>query len=126
MSTRTELNKFSDMDIWSMMLFVLFRVKDVPEYSSLSELCYLLDKKNFLNLCQYFGGTTITIPRLEDMEQVLYGMLLYQYVDVEKIKMDDALLLIDKDVQSKTQLLDSYKKIKQVLDSYEFQPRGRR
>ena len=40
--------------------------------------------------------------------------------------MDDALLLIDKDVQSKTQLLDSYKKIKQVLDLYEFQPRGRR
>ena len=126
MSTRTELNKFSDMDIWSMMLFVLFRVKDVPEYSSLSELCYLLDKKNFLKLCQYFGGTTITIPRLEDMEQLLYGMLLYQYVDVEKIKMDDALLLIDKDVQSKTQLLDSYKKTKQVLDVYEFQPRGRR
>ena len=60
------------------------------------------------------------------MEQLLYGMLLYQYVDVEKIKMDDALLLIDKDVQSKTQLLDSYKKIKQVLDLYEFQPRGRR
>lgn len=26
------------------------------EYSSLSELAYILDKDNLLNLCEFFGG----------------------------------------------------------------------
>lgn len=123
MNIKNEVSKFSEMDIWSMMLFVLFKVKDIPEYSSLSELCYILDKKNFLKLCEYFGGTTITIPRLEDLEDLLYGLLLYQYVEVENIKLEDALALIDNDKQEKSIIIDSYKKIKSILDSYEFTSR---
>lgn len=125
MSIRNEVSKFSEIDLWSMMLFVLFKVKDVPEYSSLSELCYILDKKNFLKLCQYFGGTTITIPRIEDMEELLYGMLLYQYVDVEKIDYEKAITLIDKENVQKSVIVDSYRKIKKVLDQYEFTPRSK-
>ena len=125
MSIRNEVSKFSETDLWSMMLFVLFKVKDVPEYSSLSELCYILDKKNFLKLCQYFGGTTITIPRIEDMEELLYGMLLYQYVDVEKIDYEKAITLIDKENVQKSVIVDSYRKIKKVLDQYEFTPRSK-
>ena len=125
MSIRNEVSKFSEIDLWSMMLFVLFKVKDVPEYSSLSELCYILDKKNFLKLCQYFGGTTITIPRIEDMEELLYGMLLYQYVDVEKIDYEKAITLIDKENVQKSVIVDSYRKIKKVLDRYEFTPRSK-
>lgn len=125
MSIRNEVSKFSETDLWSMMLFVLFKVKDVPEYSSLSELCYILDKKNFLKLCQYFGGTTITIPRIEDMEELLYGMLLYQYVDVEKIDYEKAITLIDKETVQKSVIVDSYRKIKKVLDQYEFTPRSK-
>ena len=125
MSIRNEGSKFSEIDLWSMMLFVLFKVKDVPEYSSLSELCYILDKKNFLKLCQYFGGTTITIPRIEDMEELLYGMLLYQYVDVEKIDYEKAITLIDKENIQKSVIVDSYRKIKKVLDRYEFTPRSK-
>ena len=125
MSIRNEVSKFSEIDLWSMMLFVLFKVKDIPEYSSLSELCYILDKKNFLKLCQYFGGTTITIPRIEDMEELLYGMLLYQYVDVEKIDYEKAITLIDKENVQKSVIVDSYRKIKKVLDQYEFTPRSK-
>ena len=47
MSIKKELSKFSEIDIWSMMCFVLFNVKQIPEYASISELCYILDKKNF-------------------------------------------------------------------------------
>lgn len=125
MSVKKELTKFSEMDIWSMMLFVLFRVKDVPEYSSLSELVYLLDKKNFLKLCQYLGGTTIRIPRVEEMEELLYAMLLYQYVNIEKMPIEDAIKLVDKDVMPKGLLMDAYNKVKAVLEDYDFTPRGK-
>ena len=126
MSIKKELSKLSEIDIWSMMCFVLFNVKQIPEYASISELCYILDKKNFLKLCEYFGGTTITIPRVQDLEELLYGLLLYQFVDVEKIKFDDAIKLIDTEKIEKSVVINSYNQIKQVLSSYNFEPRAKK
>ena len=44
MKIKTELEKLKSVDIYSLLMFVLFKVKDVKEYSTMSELCYLLDK----------------------------------------------------------------------------------
>ena len=65
MSIKQELNKLKEPDIWSLMLFVLYKVKDVPEFSGLSELAYIMDKKSFLKFCEYFGGCTIAVPKIE-------------------------------------------------------------
>ena len=59
------------------------------------------------------------------MEELLYGMLLYQYVDVEKIDYEKAITLIDKETVQKSVIVDSYRKIKKVLDQYEFTPRSK-
>ena len=67
---------------------------NVPEYSSLSELAYVLDKDNLLNLCEFFGGQTITIPTVDEVESLVYSLLLYQYVKIDKMDYNDALKLI--------------------------------
>ena len=64
MTIKEELQKLHEPDIWSLLLFVLFKIKDIPEYSGISELAYILDRKNLLKLCEYFGGTTITMPTI--------------------------------------------------------------
>ena len=64
MAIKNELQKLHNIDIWSLMLFVLYNYQKVPEYSSISELAYILDERNLLKLCEYFGGQTIKIPTI--------------------------------------------------------------
>ena len=63
---REELTKLKDVDVYSLILFVLFKARNVPELASLSALAYVLDKDNLLKLCEYFGGQTITIPTITE------------------------------------------------------------
>ena len=123
MSIKSEITKLRDHDLWSIMLFVLYKVREVPEYSALSELVYILDKKNMLKLCEYFGGCTITIPTIEELENMIYGLLLYHYTDIEHIAFQDAVELISKNDVNVTTVKQSYHKIKDVLEDYDFTPR---
>ena len=125
MSIKQELEKLKEIDVWSLMLFVLFKVKDVPEYSSLSELAYILDKKNLLKFLEYFGGSTLKVPTITEMEFMLYGMLLYQYVDVEGMSLDDAILVLQVSPDKAKECKKQYRKVKAVLTDYSFESRGR-
>lgn len=122
---KKELQKLNDTDLWSLMLFVLYKVKEVPEYSGISELAYVLDKKNMLKLCEYFGGTTIRIPRVEEFEEMLYTLLLYQYVKLENISFEDAVELLkrNKDIDL-PRVVTNYHKVCKVLDEYSFTSRA--
>ena len=62
---RKELDNLKMTDTFSLILFVLYKIRDVKEYSTLSELAYILDKDALLNLCEYFGGMSIKIPTIE-------------------------------------------------------------
>lgn len=124
MSIKNEFNNFKEADLWSFMLFVLFKIREVPEYSGISELAYVLDKKNFLSLCEYFGGLTIKIPTIDEMEILLYGLLLYQYVEVDKIGYDEACELLQNDNVELKDIRSSYNKLKNILGEYQLSPRG--
>ena len=124
MSIKQELNNLHERDIWSLMLFVLFKVKDIPECSSLSELAYILDKKNMLKLCEYFGGQTIRIPTIDELETLTYSLLLYQHVVIEHMNYEDALLLIPSTANIK-EIKNTYRKMNEVLSNYQFSSRSR-
>ena len=121
---REELTKLKDVDIYSLILFVLFKARNVPELASLSELVYVLDKDNLLKLCEYFGGQTITIPTITELEELVYSLVLYQYVDIDGMPYEEAIKIIGhKRVELRT-VKSNYTKLKQVLDTYRFTPRG--
>lgn len=84
------INALSEKDTYSLILFILFKLKDLPEYSSISELIYILDKKNFLSLCEYFGGQTIRIPTFDELKETLAVLRLYELVEVEGKLLQDA------------------------------------
>lgn len=123
MSIKDELSKLKTPDMWSLMLFVLYKVREIPEFAGLSELAYVMDKKNLLKFCEYFGGTTITVPRIEELEMLVYGLLLYQYVDIEHILFEDAVELISRNDVDISSVKTNYYKIKDVLETYDFTPR---
>lgn len=120
MKIKTEFAKLKDVDIYSIMLFTLFKMKDVPEYSTLSELAYLLDKESLLTLCEYFGGTTIKIPTIDELEMMVYTMILYQYVNIEGMPYSKAVEIIGHKSNDLRGVKSAYTKLCEVLKKYKF------
>ena len=120
MKIKEELNKLKSVDIYSLMLFALFKIRDVPEYATLSELSYILDKKNLLNLCEYFGGLTIKIPTISELESMIYILVLYQLVDIDGMDYDEAIKQIGYQSSDLRQVKSEYVKMKELLDEYDF------
>ena len=82
-SIKKNLNALHLSDIYSLMLFVLFKVQDIPEYAVTSELCYLLDGANMTRLLTYFAGRTVTFPTEAEMTIVTNALLMYQYINID-------------------------------------------
>lgn len=102
-------------------MFVLFKLRDIPEYSTLSELSFVLDKNSLLKLCEYFGGTTIKIPKIEDLESVVYSLTLYQYINIENKSMEEALKLIGTPQNvNMSKVKSDYFKIAGLMEEYTF------
>lgn len=123
MMIKKELNELKERDVYSLLLFALFKLQNIPEYCALSELSYVLDKNNFLNLCEYFGGTTITIPTIEEIEFLVDALLLYQYIDVEKIPKDVAYSKIKTKSYDIKRVIHIYDQLRKLLIDYDFSTR---
>lgn len=82
-SIKKNLNNLHLSDIYSLMLFILFKVQEIPEYAVVSELCYLLDGANMTRLLTYFAGKTITFPTEAEMTTVTNALLMYQYINID-------------------------------------------
>ena len=80
---KKNLNNLHLSDIYSLMLFVLFKVQGIPEYALTSELCYLLDGANMTRLLTYFAGRTVTFPTESEMTVVTNALLMYQYINID-------------------------------------------
>ena len=100
------------------MLFVLFKLRDIPEYSTLSELIYILHKDEFLRLCEYFGGMKIKIPTIEELERLINVLILYQYTNIDKMEYDDAIKILDCNKKELSEIKKDYNKIIPILERY--------
>ena len=79
---KQNLNTLQLSDVYSLMFFILYKVQDIPEYATVSELCYLLDGSNLTRLLTYFAGQTIKIPTESEISILANALLLYQYINV--------------------------------------------
>ncbi len=125
MNTNKELNNLKSTNIYSLMLFAMYKLINIPEYSTLSELVYILNKDDFLNLCEYFGGTTIKIPTIHELKSLTYALLLYQYVNIDNIDYNEALKLIGHDSNELREVKTNYANLCEVLKNYKFDLNGK-
>jgi hypothetical protein len=120
MSIKNELNNLKNADIYSLLLFTLFQCRNTNEYSALSELAYLLDEKNLLNLLEYYGGMTITIPKIEDLELLLCGLSVYKAVNIDKGSLEEVLSTYMSHTFSLEDIQRAYTHIVGVMTNYSF------
>lgn len=119
-SVRTALSDLDKDDTYSLLLFTLYKLRDIPEYLALSELCYVLDDANLPKFLSFFGGMTLKVPTLKDMRLVLSALKIYQYVNIEKGDFEEALKASLTDDVNIDEVKDAYIKICEVMQDYEF------
>lgn len=120
MKISTEIDHLHDKDIYSLLLFALYKATDTPEYSALSQLAYILDKDNLLKFLEFFGGMTLKVPKIEELEYFVYALLLFQWVDVEKIPYDEALQKLKGKALSMDELESKYFVVRDCVRDYNF------
>lgn len=120
MKISTELDALRDNDIYSLMLFALYKSSELPEQSALSQLAYILDKENLLKLCEFYGGLTIKIPTIEELETLVYSLLVFQQVDIEHKQLEEVLYSIKLKGLDVDEIETSYSLIKDLLKDYKF------
>ena len=112
------LDAMSEKDIYTLMLYALYKLKDVPEYASLSELSFVLDHDNLLKFIQIFAGTTIKVPTMHEFDLVIHALLVYQDVDLSNVSLDTAITKNITDDISKRELKETYFVIKEALKTF--------
>ena len=117
---QSSLEALSSTDVYSLIMFALYKMKDITEYSTLSELVYLLDKDSLFNLLECFGGTTIRIPTVKELKVVVNALLLHQLVNIEMKSMQDAFEMLDTKEFHYNDILETYEKICSILANYNF------
>lgn len=73
----------SDKSIYFLALSMLYILKDTDEYRDISSLAFVLDRKNFDNFIDFFGGTTIKVPTRSELNLALKSLAYYQARYVE-------------------------------------------
>jgi hypothetical protein len=118
-SIKANLDTLHLSDVYSLMLFVLYKVQEIPEYAILSELCYLLDGSNLNRLFTYFAGQTVTFPTKEEMSILTNALLLYQYVQVDGLTYPEGEAKLEGlKASEKKKVLDLYLKLLPIMANY--------
>lgn len=118
-SIKENLNTLELSDVYSLMLFVLYKVQDIPEYAVLSELCYLMDSRSLTRLFTYFAGKTITIPTESEFKILANALLMYQKVNIDRKSYSDAIAeLKDLTPKEKTSITNLYLQIIDIMNNY--------
>lgn len=113
------INTLKEKDIYSILLYGIYKLTSDPEYSTISELIYTLDRDSFLNLCATFGGCTVKIPTLDELKLFTSALLVYQLVNFEHKSFNDAFKSTGLDSSNKKTLMGIYDVLKEVLEQYE-------
>lgn len=114
------LEELDKKDIYSVILFCLYKLKDNEKYSTLSELIYILDNDNFIKFINYFGGKTITIPTINDLNNILNSLLVLEQMENNNLDVNTAMKNINIRAADKKYILENIEVLKQILTEYDF------
>ena len=116
--TKKNINTLKENDLYNLILYAIFKVKDDPRYSIISELIYAIDKDNLLSLCSTFGGCTITIPTILELKIFTYALLIYYTSITEHKTFNEIYKSLDLDSNIKKEILSVYKTVVEVMDEH--------
>lgn len=119
------VGSMTSADVYSALLSFLYDLKDIPEYTLLSELCYLIkDVDSFLNVITYFSGQTVKFPTEQELSEAIQVLKLYQFHEIEGRPWKDAIKLAGFDTCSGKLAKNKLEKLKKTINKYNFNNRS--
>lgn len=112
-------DKLADKDIYTFLLFAIFKLTDDPQYSTLSELFYLFDKQTVFKFLDYYGGMTIKIPTRDELITLVDALVVYETVNKDNMSVEEALKK-HKVLADRKAITAVYDKLTEVLNDYKF------
>jgi len=101
-----------EMDMYYFALFVFSCMEPTFKTNCLAELTLILDKDNFFNLVNVFGGRTIKIPTKDELNKYLKVVGAYYYIHYEGVNMSTALAKVgasgDEDIEFAVRKMRNY------------------
>ena len=114
------LEQLDKKDISSLILFTIFKLKDQPQYTTLSELIYLLDEKSFSNLLNYFGGKTIKIPTVQEFNDLLSALLVLEQKENTDLSDEEIFNELNIKKTNRDTVMNNINVISKIIEDYDF------
>ena len=114
------LEELDKKDIYSVILFCLYKLKNNEKYSTLSELIYILDNDNFIKFINYFGGKKFTVSTINELSNILNALLVLEQMENNDIDIDTAMKNVNIKNIDKKYILENIDILKQILTEYDF------
>ena len=115
-----DLSLLKEKEVYNLLLYAIYRLNEIPEYSVLSQLIYILGKDGLLTLCSTLGGYTIRIPTITQLKELINTLLIYQYINIEKLSLKEALSKVDMTGLDYEKVLTNYKTISEIIEDGHF------
>lgn len=114
------ISELKSHDLYSVILFCLFQLNKSNNYSSLSQLSFVLDEKNMLRLFEYFGGQTITIPTIQELEDVVLALTMFEQIDLKKLPYDEVVAELSLKAKKIDKVKEVYYELSNILKDFSF------
>ena len=109
-------------DSYSLLMFLVYLLSKNEQYKTLSELIFVLDKNSLLQLVKYFGGTTITIPTAEELNNIIRALYFHKLIEQDKVSVDKAYKLCNAvSMKDKDKLTTLYTDIRKLIEKYDIE-----
>jgi hypothetical protein len=119
------MKSLSDQGVYSAILGFLFELRNVPEFSVLSELSFLTSNvDDFLNILEYFAGKTVKFPTESEIAESIQIIRLYQLYEIEKRPWKDAIQIVGFDTSSGKLAKNRLDRFKKMISEYNFSERS--
>lgn len=115
-----DLNTLEEKDLITIILYCIYKFTQDPNYATISELAYTLDKDSLYKLCSTFGGTTIKVPTLREYRNMVKVMLIFDYVNSDGLTFSEASEkagVTDDELDSVTEMYSIMLKVLETYDS---------
>lgn len=114
------LEELDKKDISSLILFTLYKLKDIPEYSTVSELPYILDADSFTRFLNYYGGKVIRVPTVSEFNNIINALLTYEIKENDNKSYEEAMDEVGVPAKNRETILPLIKLLATILNNYDF------
>lgn len=112
------LSTVTDTDTYAILCSFLYDLRNVPEYATISELCYMMQSDDLKKFLAYFSGRTIRIPTVEEFNEAMMTLKLYQSYHIEKRPWRECVLLAGFNSNNGKKAKNLLTKLEQTLENY--------